>query len=69
MKYTVNKDLKNEREKCTFNVEEFTNFLDGGVKNTLNRRKLGLYLFDSCNNCIGTLFDILLNKGIKIFFF
>lgn len=43
MKHMINADLKKEREKCTFNVEEFTNFLDGGVEKTLNRRKLGLY--------------------------
>lgn len=42
MKYTVNSDLKKEREKCTFNTEELINYLDGGVKKTLNRRKLGL---------------------------
>lgn len=44
MKHTVNVDLKKERERCTFNIEELTNFLDGGVNKTLDRRKLGLYL-------------------------
>lgn len=42
MKYTINKDLQNERDKCTFNTEELTNFLDGGVNKTLARRKIGL---------------------------
>lgn len=42
MKLTVNEDLKREREKCTFNTEELTNFLDGGADKTLRRRKLGL---------------------------
>lgn len=46
MKHTVNVDLQKEREKCTFNVEELTNFLDGGAKKTLSRRKLGMWLFD-----------------------
>lgn len=42
MKHTVNTDLQREREKCTFNPEEFTNFLDGGAKKTQSRRELGL---------------------------
>jgi len=42
MKFTVNVDLKKEREKCTFNTEELTNFLDGGANMTQNRRNLGL---------------------------
>jgi acyl-CoA oxidase len=46
MKFTVNADLLKEREKCTFDVEELTNFLDGGVKQTLHRRKLGCGHFD-----------------------
>ncbi|XP_045447152.1 probable peroxisomal acyl-coenzyme A oxidase 1 [Melitaea cinxia] len=36
----VNIDLQNERNKCTFNVEELTNFLDEGPQNTKNRREL-----------------------------
>jgi len=38
----VNEDLHKEREMCTFNLEELTNFLDNGVKNTEKRRKLGM---------------------------
>lgn len=49
MKRTVNADLQREREKCTFNIEEFTNFLDGNAKTTQSRRELGLYLFDCMN--------------------
>lgn len=37
----VNVDLQNERNKCDFNVEELTNYLDGGVIETEERRKLG----------------------------
>lgn len=44
MKQTVNEDLRKEREKCTFNIEELTNFLDGGVNMTIRRRKLGMSL-------------------------
>lgn len=40
----VNEDLQKEREMCTFNLEELTNFLDDGVKNTEKRRKLGMYI-------------------------
>ncbi|CAH2102902.1 unnamed protein product [Euphydryas editha] len=36
----VNTDLQNERDKCTFNVEELTNFLDEGSHNTKSRREL-----------------------------
>ncbi|PZC74072.1 hypothetical protein B5X24_HaOG208389 [Helicoverpa armigera] len=36
----VNEDLLSERKKCEFNVEELTNYLDGGAKATENRRKL-----------------------------
>uniref|UniRef100_A0A2A4IZR4 Acyl-coenzyme A oxidase n=1 Tax=Heliothis virescens TaxID=7102 RepID=A0A2A4IZR4_HELVI len=36
----VNQDLLAERKKCEFNVEELTNYLDGGAKATENRRKL-----------------------------
>lgn len=44
MERSVNLDLQKEREKCTFNIEELTNFLDGGVDKTLNRRKIGLLI-------------------------
>lgn len=47
MKMKVNEDLQKEREKCTFNIEELTHFLDGGADKTFNRRKLGLLLI-SC---------------------
>lgn len=40
-KSKVNEDLQNERAKCDFNVEELTNYLDGGVKETEDRRKNG----------------------------
>lgn len=42
MNSTVNVDLQKERDKCTFNIEELTHFLDGGVQNTKNRKQLGL---------------------------
>ncbi|XP_053613248.1 probable peroxisomal acyl-coenzyme A oxidase 1 [Plodia interpunctella] len=35
----INPDLQRERDKCTFNVTELTNFIDGGVINTEERRK------------------------------
>jgi len=38
----INEDLKKEREKCIFNKEELTNFLDNGVENTEKRRRLGI---------------------------
>lgn len=40
-KQTINEDLLKERSTCTFNLEELTNFIDGGVKKTEKRRKLG----------------------------
>nr|XP_026497149.1 probable peroxisomal acyl-coenzyme A oxidase 1 [Vanessa tameamea] len=36
----VNEDLRNERTKCNFNVEELTNLLDDGKINTKRRRDL-----------------------------
>ncbi|XP_046963971.1 probable peroxisomal acyl-coenzyme A oxidase 1 [Vanessa cardui] len=36
----VNEDLRNERKKCNFNVEELTNLLDDGKINTKRRRDL-----------------------------
>ncbi|KAJ0182748.1 hypothetical protein K1T71_002117 [Dendrolimus kikuchii] len=36
----VNIDLLNDRKKCDFNVEELTNYLDGGVRETNERRKI-----------------------------
>lgn len=37
----VNEDLRKERKTYTFNLEELTYFLDGGVEKTEKRRKLG----------------------------
>lgn len=37
----MNEDLKGERKKCSFNVEELTNFLDGGANFTESRRNMG----------------------------
>lgn len=37
----VNPYLAKERAKCTFDVEEFTNFFDGGKENTEKRRRIG----------------------------
>lgn len=37
----VNEDLQKERNKCQFNIEELTNFLDGGAHLTASRRKMG----------------------------
>lgn len=37
----VNVDLQNERNRCNFNKEELTNYLDGGVESTIERRRLG----------------------------
>uniref|UniRef100_A0A0A9YPZ1 Acyl-coenzyme A oxidase n=1 Tax=Lygus hesperus TaxID=30085 RepID=A0A0A9YPZ1_LYGHE len=39
-KVTLNPDLKREREKGTFDVEELTNLLDGGKIKTQERREL-----------------------------
>ncbi|KAJ2940650.1 hypothetical protein O0L34_g14757 [Tuta absoluta] len=35
----INEDLQRERKKCTFNIEEMTNYLDGGPERTLERRQ------------------------------
>lgn len=43
----VNEDLQKERNKCDFNVEELTNFLDGGVDETKKRKRIGNYEFIS----------------------
>ncbi|XP_059058335.1 probable peroxisomal acyl-coenzyme A oxidase 1 [Achroia grisella] len=39
-KGSVNKDLTSERAKCDFNVEELTNYLDGGKESTTRRRRI-----------------------------
>jgi hypothetical protein len=36
-----NSDLKKERRTCTFNPLELTVFLDGGRKETKERREMG----------------------------
>jgi hypothetical protein len=38
---TINKDLKEERDRVTFNVEEFTSWYYGGAENVEERRKIG----------------------------
>jgi hypothetical protein len=38
---TISKELKEERDKVTFNVEEFTNWYYGGAKNVQRRREIG----------------------------
>lgn len=43
MMVKVNEDLQKERNKCDFNVEELTNFLDGGVNETEKRKKIGKF--------------------------
>ncbi|XP_026319545.1 probable peroxisomal acyl-coenzyme A oxidase 1 [Hyposmocoma kahamanoa] len=40
MMVKINEDLQRERNKCNFNVEELTNFIDGGVHETEKRRKI-----------------------------
>lgn len=45
MMVKVNEDLQRERNKCDFDVEELTNFIDGGVDKTAKRRELGKYDF------------------------
>lgn len=55
---TVNEDLRKERETCTFDLDELTNFLDGGAENTRRRRRLGNTLtikFDYNTECIMNL--------------
>lgn len=37
----VNKDLQRERDKCSFNVQEMTTFIDGGKERTLERKQRG----------------------------
>lgn len=37
----VNVDLQRERDACTFNTAELTNWIDGGVEKTEERRKRG----------------------------
>lgn len=37
----INKDLKDERDKVTFNVEEFAKWYHGGAKQLQEKRFLG----------------------------
>ncbi|CAH2049993.1 unnamed protein product, partial [Iphiclides podalirius] len=41
----VNKYLVKERERCTFNVKELTNLIDGGEQNTMKRKEIENYVF------------------------
>lgn len=38
---SVNKDLKEERDKVKFNVEEFTNWFYGGADKVKEKRYIG----------------------------
>lgn len=40
----INEDIKAERDKCTFNVLELTNLIDGGPDKTKERKERGKYL-------------------------
>ncbi|XP_047531391.1 probable peroxisomal acyl-coenzyme A oxidase 1 [Vanessa atalanta] len=39
-KKEINEDLVNERRKCNFNIQEVTHIIDGGIENTLQRKKI-----------------------------
>lgn len=41
-KIKVNKDLKDERDKLKFNVEEFTNWFYWGVQKVEEKRFIGM---------------------------
>lgn len=38
----VNADLQRERDKCTFNVTELINLIDGGEDKTAERKSRGM---------------------------
>lgn len=40
-KNKVNPDLQKERDRCSFNVTELTNIIDGGADKTDERKKRG----------------------------
>jgi acyl-CoA oxidase len=42
-KLEVNADLAKERQKCDFDVQEVTYLIDGGQKNTIQRKKIGKF--------------------------
>lgn len=44
VKTKLNQDLKVEREKLLFNVEEFTNWYYGGEQNVKDKRYLGMFI-------------------------
>lgn len=44
MKQQCVSDLENERKNCSFDKEELTNIIDGGVEKTQFRRRLGNYV-------------------------
>jgi hypothetical protein len=37
----VNKDLKDERDRVRFNVDEFSNWFHGSAEKVLEKRKIG----------------------------
>lgn len=39
--FEVNPDLKKERSKCNFNIQEVTFIIDGGKDKTIQRKKIG----------------------------
>ncbi|KAJ0182750.1 hypothetical protein K1T71_002119 [Dendrolimus kikuchii] len=49
----VNSDLKNEREKCSFNIRELTEFFDGGPEITLSRKDRERALVSKRAECAG----------------
>lgn len=44
VKPKVNQDLQEERQKVSFNVEEFTNWYYGGEANVKDKRYLGKHI-------------------------
>lgn len=44
MKQQCVSDLESERKNCSFDKEELTNIIDGGVEKTQFRRRLGNYM-------------------------
>ena len=47
-KNSVNPDLQKERDTCSFDIQELTHILDGGVEKTKRRRELGAF-YHLCN--------------------
>lgn len=46
----INPDLVREREKCTFRIEELTNYIDGSQEATAERHARGKHLFQVFRN-------------------